>query len=101
MIHAGDVGITFTATIKDGGAVVDLTGVLSTTFIFNPPGGAAISKAASLVTDGSDGMINYTSESGLFTVPGSWTLQTKVVFASPARTFYTDLKSFEVGPQSA
>ena len=94
MTHVGDVGTVFTATVKDGGTVVDITGA-TIRFLFNPPGGDVKDKLGVLLVAAS-GTVTYTLVANDIDVPGSWTVQVKVTTAT-AQIFYADLHRFKVG----
>lgn len=101
MVHVGDIGVVFTATVKDGGAVVDVSGMSGASMVFNGPGSAVKTKTAAFTTDGTDGKVDYTTVSGDLDVPGRWTVQVVINYTGPTRTFHSDLYVFDVGPQSA
>ncbi len=63
-IRVGDVGTAFRLTVRDEeGAIVDLSTATLMRLLFRPPKGAARSKPAELVTDGTDGQMRYVTQS--------------------------------------
>lgn len=92
-----DIGADIVATVKNSaGVAVDLTGAVKKSLIFGKPNGTVgIEKAASFVTTGSDGKIRYKSEAALFDTPGSWTMQTYLIFTD-GRELKSDIKNFDV-----
>jgi len=89
-LHVGDVGTDIIVTVKDDGSAVDLSSGFDTyTFIFCKPDGTVVSKAGSLNSDGSDGKIKYTVETGLLDVHGDWKYQIKVETTSSSE-WYSD-----------
>ena len=80
-IVVGDYGqvakITFIDVDTD--AAADISSYNSTqSMIFYDPTGTASTVTAAFDTDGSDGVIKYTIESGLFDVAGLWQVRGKV-----------------------
>lgn len=98
MIHVGDVGTIFTATVKDGGTAVDITGA-AVRFLFNPPGGVVKDKLGVLLVAAS-GTVTYTTVANDLDVSGAWTVQLKVTTVT-SQIFYADLHKFTVGGQLA
>lgn len=101
MVHVGDVGVVFTATVKDGGSVVDISGADSVNMLFRGPGQTVDTQTASFTTDGTDGKAEYTTAAGDLDAPGAWTVQVKLNYTGPTRTLYSDFTRFTVGPQLA
>ena len=99
MSQVGNIGTVFTATVKDGGVVVNLTGATPIDFLFNPPGGAIKSKTGTIVS-ASAGTVQYTTIAGDLDTPGAWTLQVKIT-TSGGDVFYSGLHKFTVGGQLA
>jgi hypothetical protein len=95
-IHVGDVGTLFVLTISDDGAVVDLSTATTKTVVFELPNGDTLEKAAAFYTDGSDGILTYTSTSGDLSVAGLWHLQAHVVLY--AGEWHSDVAEFTVYP---
>lgn len=93
-IHDGDVGTLFTATIKDGDTPIDVSTATTKEFIFQKPDGTTFTKAASFKTDGSDGILQYTSTADVLTPAGSWKMQGHVVFG--VNDFKTSIYEFVV-----
>lgn len=76
-IYVGDTGINFIITVND--SVTNLPKNISLVTIkkinVKRAGGSLYTKDMDFVTDGSDGKIKYTVESGDLTVPGKYTFQ--------------------------
>lgn len=83
-VQLGDIGTKFLVTIEeddsDGIAQpVDVSQATLKTITIMPEGGSTpITKAASFETDGTDGKIFITSESGDLSTSGSWQIQGRV-----------------------
>lgn len=81
-IRLGDIGVSLRITVKDqDDAVVDLSSA-TVSFLVEKPGGSIATFTASNVTDGTDGLVEYITESGDIDEVGIWTLQVKVVIGS-------------------
>lgn len=94
-VHVNDIGTAFRATVYDEDSLaVSLTGVSSKYLIFKKPDGTVSQKSADFYTDGSDGVIQYISESGFLDQPALWQLQGYVIF--PGGSWKTDIYEFRV-----
>jgi hypothetical protein len=95
VIHVGDTGTVFESTVKDQDNVVVPLGTATTLqMTLTPPAGAALTKTASLVTDGSDGKVRYTTIAGDLSLAGVWSRQVYVV--TPAGAWHGDVSMFSV-----
>jgi hypothetical protein len=76
-VHVGDVGCTIQLTLMDGTSVVDVSSANVTKDIkLTDPGGNTATKAASFVTDGTDGAIDWTTTVvGDLDEAGTWKAQ--------------------------
>ena len=75
-IHKDDIGTRFLITIKDeDDAVKNISTYTTKQLIFKKPSGTLLTKTASFLTDGTDGVIYYTSISGDLDEIGVWKLQ--------------------------
>lgn len=81
-VRKNDIGTDIKITIKDGNAVVDVSSVTTKEIVFKKPSGTLVTKAASFDTDGTDGVIKYTTESGFLDEIGTWEIQGRVKFSS-------------------
>ena len=93
-IHYGDIGVNFNITVMNGTAVLDVSNANSINIIFQRPDGSDLTKTATLVTNGTDGNIRYTSVSGDLDQVGTWQIQARVNFG--ASVFSTDIQKFKV-----
>lgn len=78
-IHVEDIGTILKMTIKNGASVVDLSTTTTKNIHFEKPSGATTQRNASFVTDGTDGIIKYTSVSGDFDESGVWQMQVYII----------------------
>lgn len=75
-IHVGDIGTNFHAQILDqDSAAVNISGALELKLIFQKPSKTVVSKNAELYTDGTDGIMFYTTVSGDLNERGDWLVQ--------------------------
>ena len=96
-VHENDIGTVFKLTVKDqDGVIVDISSASTKQIIFKKPGGNILTKTASFQTDGTDGIIKYTTLSGDLNEKGIWQIQAYVVIT--AGTFYSDVLEFKVYP---
>lgn len=93
-IHYGDIGVNFNITVMNGTAVLNVSNANSINIIFQKPDGSDLTKTATLVTNGTDGNIRYTSVSGDLDQVGTWQIQARVNFG--ASVFSTDIQKFKV-----
>ena len=94
-IHKDDIGTIFEITLKDqDNAVIDLSGATTKEIRFKPPSAARKDKSASFKTDGSDGILTWTTISNDLDSIGAWQLQGYVVLSGG--TWYSDIGNFTV-----
>jgi hypothetical protein len=90
------IGTDFRITVKENDAVVDIATATALVIIFEKPSGVEVEKTASLLTDGTDGILHYQREAGVIDEVGIWTYRGKITF-SASLVFYTiDPQTFEV-----
>lgn len=95
-IHVGDIGTIFKINVKDGAAVVSLTGTTSQQIVFRRPDLTTLTDNVSYFTDGADGIVTYIIATGTFNQAGTYQFQ--IVYANNAGTWHSDLVSFDVYP---
>ena len=98
-LHVGDIGTIVRATISDTGSdgtksVLNVSGALTKELIFRKPDGSKLTKTAIYTTNGTDGKIQYVTQSGDLDTAGSWNLQAYIV--TPSGTWYSSIGSFKV-----
>ena len=94
-IHKDDLGTVFRITVKDETeTAVDLSNCLEKYIVFEKPNNTIVSKEATFYTDGTDGIIQYTVESGFLDQAALWRLQGYVV--EPSGAWRTDIYEFKV-----
>tara|TARA_Y100001938_G_scaffold140913_1_gene209876 strand:- start:242 stop:571 length:330 start_codon:yes stop_codon:yes gene_type:complete len=94
-----DVGVVFVVTIKncDNGTATAYNIASSTVrqIILKSPNGVTSTKTAVFNSDGTDGVIKYTTVSGDLNEVGTWRLQARVAFGS-TYDYKTDIETFKV-----
>jgi len=97
-IQVGQKGLSFRATIKDAaGTAVDISSATTRQLIFRKSDSSTnTTVTASLVTDGTDGKMEYvTSATSFLSVGGIWRVQGYVVLSS-GDEFKTNIHTFRV-----
>lgn len=90
-----DLGVSIQITIEENGAVVDISTATALEIILTKPTGAQSTKTAALYTDGSDGILQYSTVSGDIDQVGIWGYQAKITF-SPTQVYYSGKSEFTV-----
>lgn len=94
-IHKGDEGTKFSITLYDGSSVKDISyATVSKQVIFKKPSGGIATKTGVFETDGTDGILTYTTVDGDLDEVGHWKIQVRL--AGPASDRRTDIGSFIV-----
>ena len=93
-IHYGDIGVNFNITVMNGSVPLDVSNADNIYIILQKPDGSDLTKTASVVTDGTDGNIKYTTIAGDLDQIGTWQIQAKVDFT--VSVFSTDIQKFKV-----
>jgi hypothetical protein len=93
-IHVNDVGTTFQLTFKDDGSIVDVSSASAVEVLLMGPDDTAVTKTATLVSDGTDGKVKYVTVSGDIDTAGTWKIQGKVTFAT--NIYNSDVHTFTV-----
>lgn len=81
-VHKSDVGTKFRVTLKDASTVVDISAATTKEIHFYKPDGTTLEKTATLYTDGSDGIMEYTTVAGDIDQTGTWRIQAYIVTSS-------------------
>jgi len=91
-IHALDYGTELRITVKDDGVVVDISAATVTDFLIRKPDGSLLTVAADFYTDGTDGVLTYTTVEGDTDIAGLYKFQAKITLGG---VFYTSLATFK------
>lgn len=101
-IHFGDIGTDFVVEIPDEstdaahGAVLDISAAITRTIAFEKPDGTTTVQGAAFTTDGTDGLIQFTTTTGFLDQVGRWGIQARVEL--PTGDWHTREGQFEVHP---
>ena len=99
-VHVGDFGTILEVTVKDqADVIVDLSGTTLKTIDVIDPDGNRATKTAAFKTDGTDGILKYTTVANDIDESGEWRLQAFVRFGSGE--WYSTQSSFNVEPSGA
>ena len=93
-VHQNDIGTIFRVTISDGDDAVDVSSLTTQELIFRKPDGTTETQTSSFYTDGTDGVIQYTSVSGDLDTVGQWKIQANIVM--PTGTWRSSVAEFHV-----
>lgn len=94
-IHKGDVGTIFRLIVRDeNDLIIDLDSAAIKYIYFQKPTGVKVQKPASFLTDGSDGILQYITQSGDIDMPGLWFVQGYV--ETSLGKFFTERVRFTV-----
>lgn len=94
-IHKGDIGTIFEVTLKDDVAIVDVSSATTKEIFFRKPDGTTVlTKAAEFKTDGTDGIIQYTTILDDLDSVGGWKIQGHVILSTGE--WKSDIASFKV-----
>ena len=93
-IHLNDIGTVFRLTIYDGSSILDVSSASVKEIIFQKPDGTSVTKTAAFYTDGTDGIIQYTTITNDLDATGTWKIQAKVTL--PGGTWSSCTQKFKV-----
>ncbi len=93
-IHKGDIGTLLKITVKDGTAPVDVSSATTKNVVLKRPAGSVLEKPAAFFTDGTDGIVTYTTVSGDMSEIGTWEIQAFLIIGTSQ--FNSDIKKFKV-----
>ena len=99
-IQVGDIGTVFEFPITDSGATLDLSSATVKQIKFRKPKTSTLAaetviKTATFATDGSDGVLTYTTAANDIDRKGTWSVQAYVEI--PDWKGHSDIKIFIVG----
>ena len=93
-IHQYDIGTIFRMTVKSGDDAVDISGATEKYILFKKPDATVVTQDAEFLTDGSDGIIQYTTVEDDLDLTGKWKIQARVILSSG--TWSSDIGEFTV-----
>lgn len=98
-VQLGAIGANIIVTVEEDDAIVNLSTVTTKNLVFKKPNGVSVTKTASFFTDGTDGKLKYSTESGFLDKAGEWKVQADLVFPS-GYDGPTEVGSFQVLPNN-
>lgn len=100
-IHLADIGTLLACAFKEpNGSVFDISAATTKQISFQRPAGTSFTRNGSFATDGTDGLLNYTTIAGDFDVDGYWYLQGHVIFPD-GDEFHSDRVRIRIWPNNA
>lgn len=93
-IHVADIGTVFKVTVKDGTSIVDVSSSTTKEIHFGKPDGTSLIGTAVFETDGTDGIIKYTTIANDLDQDGLWQIQAFVVMSGGQ--WKSDIARFKV-----
>tara|TARA_B100000745_G_C19786294_1_gene257842 strand:- start:62 stop:373 length:312 start_codon:yes stop_codon:yes gene_type:complete len=94
-IHVDDIGTKFIVTVKDDTSVINVSGATTKEIVFKKPSGTKVTAAASFESDGTDGVLSYTTTGTELDETGTYKIQAHVVL-SAGNDFHSDISTFKV-----
>ena len=91
-IHALDYGTELRITVKDEDVAVDISTATDTEFLIRKPDGTLLTVAADFFTDGTDGVLTYTTVEGDTDIVGLYKFQARIELGG---VFYTSWATFK------
>jgi hypothetical protein len=93
-LHLGDYGFAITIIMTEGGTAKDISTASTKQFVFKKPDASTATKTAIFTTDGTNGSLYYTVETGFLNQIGAWQVQAVATFA--AALWHSDVATFNV-----
>lgn len=96
-VHIGDTNISLRLKFIDSAqSAIDISGYTTLTILLQDESGTTSELSASFVTDGSDGLIAYSSTASTFSTSGTYRIQGKV--SDGTTTIRSNVATFQVLP---
>lgn len=97
MVQLGDVGVDIIVQFLDSDCdPKDISSFTTLSICFEKTDGTTVSKTATFTTDGTDGKIQYLTETGVIDQTGTWRLQG--VISKVGAEWRTPIDNLTVGP---
>lgn len=94
-VHTGEIGIIFKSQVVDqDNNVVNIGSGYTLSMVFRKPDTTYLTVTPILTTDGSDGLMSYTTKGGDINLPGAW--QRQGVASGSTAYWTTDITQFQV-----
>jgi hypothetical protein len=92
-IHALDYGTELRITVKEDDVAIDISSATTTEFLIRKPDGTLLTVDADFYTDGTDGVLTYTTVEGDTDIVGLYKFQARIEMGG---LFYTSWATFKV-----
>jgi len=93
-IYKDDIGTVFEITIIDDDTILDISTATIKQFKFKKPSGAVLTKTAAFSSDGTDGLLRYTSVAGDLDEINTYSIQAKITM--PEGVWSSEITQFTV-----
>lgn len=77
-ITLGDYGFEGRLTLTQDGTAQDISSYTTRQFLFVSPAGTSVTKTATFLTDGADGILKYIFQDGDISDAGVWTVSAQI-----------------------
>lgn len=94
-ITLNDLGTSLQITVTEDDVAVDISAATGRAIILKKPDGTTSEKTATLLTDGTDGIVAYSTVTGDIDQLGIWDYRAKITF-SATQVYYSIAKQFTV-----
>lgn len=91
-IHALDYGTELRITVKEDDVAVDISAATNTEFLIRKPDGTLLTVAADFYTDGTDGILTYTTVEGDTDIVGIYKFQARITLGGVFSTSWATFK---------
>jgi hypothetical protein len=93
-LHLGDTMPKIEATLREDGAVYDLTAATSVTLRYRLARGTVVTEKTCVIDDAAKGEVSYTWQAGDITEPGNYLASWRVDFPGGARVTWPNSESW-------
>jgi hypothetical protein len=96
--HVGDIGTPFILKVIKASdkLAMNLSTATKMQFVFTKPDGSEVVRDAEFFTNGTDGMVQYSTQAGDLDMEGDWKWQGEITL--PDDFLHTDIQIFTVLP---
>ncbi len=95
-VHLGDIGTKLILEVQEDGSALDISSATTMKIRLEKQSGVVVEFTAVFATDGTDGLMQYVTESGDLDEAGVWTIQGFLILATPVGEWTSAKKQFQV-----
>lgn len=95
--HVGDTGTIIQKTVVDNGSVLNISAATVKNLVIIDAAGVCTTLAGAFDTDGTDGVLNFTTTSGTWTKKGIATEQVQITL--PSGSWSSDIFKRQIEPK--